>query len=196
MGRLLVPTASSPLNDLMPHTLSDAETSLILRHLLCHPPDPALVPVINSLHSSLVASRSSSAVSPYSSNDDLESASARELFVDFLGSGQTPEDSDNEQDTQSIPDLQDDLYSLELEGLSLADAVCDYLNLAGTTSSDNFGIPPSLIFNEEIHEVRRDLIFFEIYSSTYFQTANFNSLGSQKDSYDSQGHSTWEPEVS
>ena len=66
----------------MPHTLSDAETSLLLRHLLGHQTDPALVPIIQSLHSSLSVSRTAS---PYSRTNPGE------LFLDFLGSGEFPE---------------------------------------------------------------------------------------------------------
>ena len=102
MGRIQVLMVSTTG---MPHTLSDADTSLLLRHLLRHPADPALVPIIHSLHSSLVTSRT---YSPTNSG---------ELFPDFLGSVESPEDF-NDWDTPSLldpslSDLLDDRYSVD-----------------------------------------------------------------------------------
>ena len=79
----------APADSLM---LSDEETSLLLHHLLSHPAEPALVPIILSLHSSLVASRTGTA--SHSTTNTVE------LFHDFLGS---PGDF-NDWATPSLPD--------------------------------------------------------------------------------------------
>ena len=140
----------------MPHTLSDTDTSLLLHHLLRHPADPALVPIIHSLHSSLVTSGTAS---PYSTTG--------ELFHDFLGS---PEDF-NDLDTPALPDpflpnpslsdLLDDHYSIDDANFErVSDAIseyisrCDYGDPAATSLMNDYGISPSLIFEDKIHEVR------------------------------------------
>lgn len=168
MGRQ-VPTGSSTLV-CMPHTLSDAETSLLLHHILRNPAEPSLIPIIHSLHSSLVTSRTAS---PYSTTN------SGDVFLDFLGSGEFPEDS-NYWDTPSLPNpslpnlnLSNPNPNLPLQNPSLSDllddrrnsvnsanfdfnraicdytlACCDYADLAATSCSNDYGISPSLIFND------------------------------------------------
>jgi hypothetical protein len=133
----------------MPHTLSDSETSLLLRHLLRHPADPALVPVIHSLHSSLVTSRTAS---PYSTTN------SGELYSDFLGSEEleSPEDF-NDWDAPSCPLADplalDDHYSVD-DG-NFESAICDYISSCNyglgelePAETNDKGILPSLIFQD------------------------------------------------
>ena len=143
----------------MPHTLSDEETSLLLCHLLSHPAEPALVPIILSLHSSLVASRTGTA--SHSTTNTVE------LFHDFLGSPEdfndwaTPSLLDTSLPDPSLPDPLDDHYSVDVANFerfsyAISDymlSCCDYVDHTVTSSTTDCGISPSLIFKDKIHEV-------------------------------------------
>ena len=140
----------------MPHTLSDSDTSLLLDYLLRHPADLALVPIIHSLHSSLVKSRTAS---PYSTTDSGEFLP----YDDFLGSGEleSPEDfAACQWDTSSRLDLLDDRYSVD--DANFESAISNYISgcnynysePATTSSPNDYGISPSLIFKDKNHEVR------------------------------------------
>ena len=138
----------------MPHLLSDRETSLLLRHLLQQPASLALVPVIQGLHSCLLASHSSSS-SPYDSYD------SENLFQDFLESGEPPENSSDAGQESPIPDR----YSLSLDTKAsldgLSDALSGYMSDCDYFSDDppptsaskerfEMGIFPSMIFQDVV----------------------------------------------
>lgn len=108
----------------MPHTLSDTESALLLRHLLRHPADPALVPVIQSLLSSLITSRTASP-SPYSATN------SGELFPDFLGSGEFPEGF-NDWDTPSLQNTSLARPDPSLSDLSLPNPSLPNLSLSNS----------------------------------------------------------------
>jgi hypothetical protein len=177
MGRTPSPTVQTFKR--MPHTLSDRDISLLLHHLLRYPADPALVPIIYSLHSSLVISCTTSSYSTTNSG---------ELFHDFLGSGESPEDF-NDWDTPPLPDptlsasdLLDDRYSLNdanFERISegtILDYIscCDYRDPAATNSMNDCGISPSLIH----HEVRNTFVNIITLLISLFPDCGFRCFGS------------------
>lgn len=140
----------------MPHTLSDAETSLLLRHLLSHPTDPALVPVIQSLHSSLVTSRTTWDTSlPHLSLSDSDLSLPNPSFLN-----------------PPVSDLLDDRYTVD--GARLSDALSD-----PTIPSCNYGDPEVMmhdcgISKDKIHdlEVRKPLLYsYKCVTYLYFQVA-------------------------
>lgn len=172
----------------MPYTLSDEEISLLLHHLLSHPADPALVPIIHSLHFSLVASRTTSL---------HNTANSGELFRDFLGS---PEDF-NDWDTPSLPnpslpnpslsnpshsDLLDDHYSVDVANFErLSDVIsdyiscCDYGDPAAISSTNDYGISPSLVFGAKIHEVSNTFVNIIVLLISIFPDCKFQCFGSR-----------------
>lgn len=148
----------SPLTD-MPLTLTDADASLLLSHLLRGNPDSALRPIIQDLQLSLAASRSETPFSTSSSGTLADDGTLGSGFEDFLGCVGIPEGSDAERDYQSSEGLLP--CSADSEGWSenefdvgpidnidyLSDGLSDYLSDVPTFGA-NFGVDPSLVFKE------------------------------------------------
>jgi hypothetical protein len=153
----------------MPLTLTDADASLLLSHLLRGNPDSALLPIIQDLQLSLATSRSGTPFSTTSSGTLAEDWTPGAGFRDFLGCEGISDGSDVEGDYQSSEGLQP--YCGDSEGWSenefdvgpfnntdylsdcLSDGLSDYLS-DGPSSGANFGVDPSLVFNELINAVR------------------------------------------
>jgi hypothetical protein len=156
----------------MPLTLTDADASLLLSHLLRGNPDSALLPIIQDLQLSLAASRSGTPFSTSSSGTLAEDWTSGAGFRDFLGCEGISDGSDVEGDYQSSEGLQP--YCGDSEGWSenefdvgplnntdyLSDGLTDYLSdglsdyLLDGPSGANFGVDPSLVFKELINAVR------------------------------------------
>ena len=149
----------------MPLTLTDADASLLLSHLLRGNPDSALLPIIQDLQLSLAASRSGTPFSTGSSGTLAEDWTPGAGFKDFLGCEGISDGSDVEGDYQSSEGLQP--YCGDSEGWSenefdvgplnntdyLSDSLSDYLS-DGPSFGANFGVDPSLVFKELINAVR------------------------------------------
>ena len=148
----------------MPLTLTDADASLLLSHLLRGNPDSALLPIIQDLQLSLAASRSGTPFSTSSSGTLAEDWTLGPGFRDFLGCEGISDGSDVEGDYQSSEGLQP--YCDDSEGWSenefdigplnntdyLSDGLSDYLS-DGPSCGANFGVDPSLVFKELINVV-------------------------------------------
>jgi hypothetical protein len=175
----------------MPHTLSDAETSLLLHHLLGHQTDPALVPIIQSLHSSLRTSRTASPYSP-------TNPQAGELFHDFLGSGEFPgnlndwdplslSDSDLSLPNPSLPNpslLNPSLLNPSFPNLSLSDSDLSLPNPLFLNPSDLLDDRHSYYVNDATFERRSDALSDPISSCNYGDPAVMsltNDYGISKD---------------
>ena len=148
----------------MPLTLTDADASLLLSHLLRGNPDSALLPIIHDIQLSLAASHSATPFSTCSSGTLADDRTLGSGFNDFLGCVGIPDGSDVEGDYQSSEGLLP--YCDDSEGWSendfdvgpidnsdyLSDGLSDYLSDA-PTFENNFGVDPSLLLKEVIDAV-------------------------------------------
>jgi hypothetical protein len=139
----------------MPHTLSDADTALLLRHLRAQDgsQEATLLPIIHDLESSLMASRSGPTYSTSSSPTCVTGSSP--TFGDFLGysGGSSDDHSDGflPEDWDRSEGLSDNILSENPDTDYLSDGFSDYISDYFSDvplTGEDFGVDPSLVFGE------------------------------------------------